>query len=224
MADIKINDNLYAQAKQIYDHWFLQMDFPNTEGKPYKTSGGAMHTPLKSNRTIPDSWQMGHMSDLFTICNGKDHSKLLPGSNPVYGSGGIMRYVEGSLYSGESVLIPRKGTLNNIIYVNDTFWTVDTMFFTKMKAPNTAIYAYFTAKLYDYDKLNMGTGVPSMTSSLINSLSAVIPDQKTLDLFNGLVKPLFNGIKSNNVENSNLYSLRNWLLPMLMSSQATIAD
>ncbi len=183
-----------------------------------------MYTPEKSQRKIPVNWKLGHMSDLFIICNGKDHSKLLPGTNPVYGSGGIMRYAEGSLYSGESVLIPRKGTLNNITYVNDTFWTVDTMFFTKMKSPNTAIYAYFTAKLYDYNMLNMGTGVPSMTTSLVYSLSALIPDKKTLDRFNSIAKPLFDGIKRNNIENSNLYSLRKWLLPILMSGQATIAD
>ncbi|MCR5214472.1 MAG: restriction endonuclease subunit S [Eubacterium sp.] len=183
-----------------------------------------MYTPAKSKRPIPVNWHIGNMSDLFTICNGKDHSKLLTGPNPVYGSGGVMRYVDGSLYSGESVLIPRKGTLNNIIYVNNTFWTVDTMFFTKMKAPNSAIYTYFTVKLYDYNKLNMGTGVPSMTASLVYSLSAVIPDQKILDQFNNLVKPLFDGIKRNNVENSKLCSLRNWLLPLLMSGQAALAD
>ena len=208
----------------LYEHWFLQFDYPNENGKPYKSSGGKMYTPPKSKRSIPIRWRIGNMSDLFTICNGKDHSNLASGSHPVYGSGGIMRYVNDYLYSGESVLIPRKGTLNNIIYVNDTFWTVDTMFFTKMKAPNTAIYSYFAARMYDYNKLNMGTGVPSMTSSVIYSLGVVIPETHILNKFNASVKPLFDTIKHNTDENDNLKGIRNWLLPMLMSGQATIAD
>ena len=68
------------------------------------------------------------MSDLITVKYGKDHKKLSDGCYPVYGSGGIMRYVERPLYDKESVLIPRKGTLNNVISVTQPFWSVDTMF------------------------------------------------------------------------------------------------
>ena len=68
----------------------------------------------------PD-WKQGHLSDLITVKYGKDHKKLADGYYPVYGSGGIMRYVERPLYDKESVLIPRKGTLNNVMYVNQPF-------------------------------------------------------------------------------------------------------
>ena len=60
---------------------------------------------------------------MMEIGNGKDHKELNDGNIPVYGSGGVMRKVDASIYDGESVLIPRKGTLNNIIYVNGAFWT-----------------------------------------------------------------------------------------------------
>ena len=76
------------------------------------------------------------LSDVLDVCYGKDHKKLSNGDIPCYGSGGIMRRVNESLYSGESVLIPRKGTLNNVLYVNESFWTVDTMFYTHMTRPN----------------------------------------------------------------------------------------
>ena len=65
------------------------------------------------------SWKTGKLSDIVTVRYGKDHKKLADGIYPVYGSGGIMRYVERPLYNKESVLIPRKGTLNNVIYVNN---------------------------------------------------------------------------------------------------------
>ena len=76
------------------------------------------------------SWHEGTLEELAEVKYGKDHKKLADGPYPVYGSGGFMRSAEKSLFSGESVLIPRKGSLNNVMYVNEAFWTVDTMFFT----------------------------------------------------------------------------------------------
>lgn len=75
-----------------------------------------------------DDWKEGTLGDLINIKYGKDHKKLLDGNIPLYGSGGIMRYVEKELYDKESVLIPRKGTLSNGTYINERFWSVDTMF------------------------------------------------------------------------------------------------
>ena len=91
----QINKNLLEQAQAIYSDMFIANTNP--------------------------AWQNGHLSDLITVRYGKDHKKLADGSIPVYGSGGIMRYVERPLYDKESVLIPRKGTLNNVIYVNEPF-------------------------------------------------------------------------------------------------------
>lgn len=78
-------------------------------------------------------WKQGRLADLITVKYGKDHKKLADGCFPVYGSGGIMRYVEKPLYEKESVLIPRKGSLNNVMYVNQPFWSVDTLFYTEMR-------------------------------------------------------------------------------------------
>lgn len=128
-----INQNLEAMAKQLYDYWFVQFDFPNEEGKPYKSSGGAMVWNEKLKREIPIGWDNCTLKDFLTIKNGRDHKYLSEGLYPVYGSGGEMRRVNEYLYKGESVLMPRKGTLNNIMYVDESFWTVDTMFYSEMK-------------------------------------------------------------------------------------------
>ena len=136
----KINDNLEAMAKQLYDYWFVQFDFPNEEGKPYKSSGGVMVWNEKLKREIPQGWDFCVLEDLLTIRNGRDHKHLADGIYPVYGSGGEMRKVSEYLYDGESVLMPRKGSLNNIMYVNEAFWTVDTMFYSEMKLSNCAKY------------------------------------------------------------------------------------
>ena len=174
----KINKELESMAKTIYDYWFLQFEFPNENGKPYKSSGGKMVWSEELKREIPEGWEAGFFSNLIEIGNGKDHKNLRNGKIPVYGSGGVMRMVDTYIYNGESVLIPRKGTLNNILYVNGAFWTVDTMFYSKMKKKHSALYNYYSAKLFNFEKLNTGTGVPSMTSSIIYNLKIVIPPDK----------------------------------------------
>ena len=98
----KINTNLEQQAQALFKSWFV--DFEPFGGK------------------MPDGWKVGRLSELISVKYGKDHKKLNDGNYPVYGSGGIMRYVEKFLYDKESVLIPRKGTLNNVFYINEPFW------------------------------------------------------------------------------------------------------
>lgn len=170
-------------------------------------------------REIPEEWKLGIFSDLVEIGNGKDHQELKDGNIPVYGSGGVMRTVDTSIYNGESVLIPRKGTLNNVIYINRDFWTVDTMFYTKMKTVHSAIFVYYSIKLYDFEKLNTGTGVPSMTSSIIYNLKVVIPSNDILKCFDDYVQTFYRQIEKNSIENQELVSLRDFLLPLLINGQ-----
>ena len=104
------------------------------------------------------------LSELVEIKNGRDHKLLCDGSNPVFGSGGVMRYVSEYLYDKPSVLLPRKGTLDNIQYCDIPFWTVDTLYYTEI---NTKLvnpyYLYRYLRLLDLSKLDTGTAVPSMT-------------------------------------------------------------
>ena len=220
----KVLQNLEAMSKIIYDYWFLQFEFPNEDGKPYKSSGGKMVWNEELKREIPEGWRKASFSDMMEIGNGKDHTELNDGNIPVYGSGGVMRKVDASIYDGESVLIPRKGTLNNIIYVNGAFWTVDTMFYTKMKKAHSAIFVYYSAKLYDFEKLNTGTGVPSMTSTIIYNLKVVMPPEEILERFDNYVQAFYLQIQKNKIENEELSSLRNFLLPLLMNGQVGFKD
>ncbi|WP_413527619.1 restriction endonuclease subunit S [Marinilactibacillus psychrotolerans] len=164
------------------------------------------------------------LSDIMTVSYGKDHKNLEEGIIPCYGSGGIMRYVNKSLYRGESVLIPRKGSLQNVLYINENFWTLDTMFFTKMKIPNLAKYAYFYVKSLDLVNMNVGSAVPSMTTAVLNSLEMPLPTSEQLVEFEEKVRALFMKIDLNNQENKNLFTIRATLLPQLMSREVSIVD
>ena len=218
----QINQELEAMAKTPYDYWFVQFDFPDQNGKPYKSSGGKMvyHPELK--REIPEGWGVEKLKYFLTIKNGKDHKHLQDGKFAVYGSGGIMRTVADYLYSGESILFPRKGTLNNVMYVNKKFWTVDTMFYSEVNKNNSALYVFYSVKDIDFNKLNTGTGVPSMTSSILYDLNIIVPEENILEKFNTIVKQNYETIKLNNIQNQELTQLRDWLLPMLMNGQVKV--
>ena len=218
----QINQELEAMAKTLYDYWFVQFDFPDQNGKPYKSLGGKMvyHPELK--REIPEGWGVEKLKYFLTIKNGRDHKHLQDGKFAIYGSGGIMRTVADYLYSGESILFPRKGTLNNVMYVNEEFWTVDTMFYSEVNKNNSALYVFYSVKDIDFNKLNTGTGVPSMTSSILYDLNIIVPEENILEKFNTIVKQNYETIKLNNIQNQELNQLRDWLLPMLMNGQIKV--
>ena len=193
----ELNDNLELQAQAIYSYMFIENADP--------------------------AWVQGHLSDLITVKYGKDHKKLADGSYPVYGSGGIMRYVERPLYDKESVLIPRKGTLNNVMYVNQPFWSVDTMFYTEMRLPNVAKFVYHFVKAKNLASMNAGSAVPSMTTDILNAMEVVIPSTSALAEFESLVDPMYRAMQENNIQSSKLSELRDALLPRLMSGEIDVS-
>ena len=194
----KINKNLEQQAQAIYQQMFIENQNPN--------------------------WKEGKLSDLVAVKYGKDHKKLDGGCYPVYGSGGIMRYVEKPLYTGESVLIPRKGTLNNVMYVNGAFWSVDTMFYTEMLRPNIAKFVYHFVKGKDLASLNAGSAVPSMTTNILNAMPLYVPDDETLSIFEETVTPMYSQMQENEKQSANLANIRDTLLPRLMSGELEVSD
>ncbi|WP_171938140.1 restriction endonuclease subunit S [Escherichia coli] len=135
------------------------------------------------------------LSDLARIRNGKDHKSLSEGEFPVYGSGGIMRYVDTYAYNKPSVLIPRKGSLGNLFFVNVPFWTVDTIFYTEIdEAQIRPKYLYYFLSTVGLGEMNQAGGVPSQTQSVLNKLKIPIPcpgnPQKSLAIQSEIVRIL----------------------------------
>ena len=198
MGVFRLNKNLTNQAQAIYQQHFV------TEAN--------------------SDWPLGHLSDLINVKYGKDHKKLADGTCPVYGSGGIMRYVEHPLYEKESVLIPRKGTLNNVMYVNQPFWSVDTMFYTEMKQANVAKFVYHYVKSKDLASMNAGSAVPSMTTAILNAMELRIPSNEALFQFENSVAPMYEMIMKNEGQSRKLAELRDALLPKLMSGEIDVSN
>ena len=208
-----INENLAQQAQALFKSWFVDFE-PFQDGKFVNSELGM----------IPERWKAGNLEELVEVKYGKDHKKLASGTIPVYGSGGIMRYVDQYLYNEESVLIPRKGSLNNVMYVNHPFWTVDTMFYTHMKIEGIAKFIYLLISPKDLLSMNSGSAVPSMTVDILNKIAVIIPPTTILQQFESIVKPLFTMAESLQKENYRLAHLRDTLLPKLMSGELKIND
>lgn len=116
------------------------------------------------------------LSDVCTVKYGKDHKRIADGRIPVYGSGGIMRYIDTALYDKKSVLIPRKGTLDNLFFVNEPFWTVDTLFYTEIDETKVIPeYLYYFLKTRNLAGMNVGTAVPSLTVAVLNEIKIDVP-------------------------------------------------
>ena len=197
-------------AQRLYKEWFVDLNFPG-------------HENTKIVDGVPEGWSRGLLKELISVNYGKDHKKAPDDGNiPVYGSGGLMRKCNKSLFSGEAVLIPRKGSLNNIMYVDETFWTVDTMFYATMKQPHTAVFGYFFVKAFDMYSMNIGAAVPSMTTKILDAMDVVIPDKETLEKFDKLTKTYFNKIKTLQGQNERLKIARDLLLPKLMSGEVEV--
>ena len=152
-----------------------------------------------------EEWKEYKLGDVLTIKYGKDHKQLADGDIPIYGSGGIMRYGERSLYDGPSILIPRKGSLNNVIYANKPFWTVDTMFWSVINdSIANPLFVYYSICKKDFASLNVGSAVPSLTVPVIEDIDILLPPKATQDKVASVLKSLDDKIEVNRRINDNL--------------------
>ena len=195
---------LEEAAQRLYKEWFVDLRFPG-------------HENVKIVDGVPEGWSYIAITDLLEIKYGKDHKGLADGDIPAYGSGGIMRRVNQALYSGESVLIPRKGSLNNIMLVRGDFWTIDTMFFSVPKRKNITKYVYLFLSNVDMYAMNIGAAVPSMTVKILDGIKLLCPSDEILERFENVAEPYFSMVNTLQSKNASLTVARDLLLPKLMN-------
>ena len=200
---------LQTAASELYKEWFVRFRFPG-----YQTT--------KFENGIPEEWKVEKLTKLVEVKYGKDHSKLDVGNIPVYGSGGIMRYCNKALYDKETVLIPRKGSLNNIMYANKPLWTVDTMFYSVMLRKNIVKYLYYVLSKIDMESFNAGAALPSMTTEILSHFKIIVPDNEILESFDKKIALIFTQIDNLQQQITNLTQQRDLLLPRLMSGKINI--
>jgi len=134
---------------------------------------------------IPVDWEAVELSQCLKVRHGKDQKqvKSLNGSYPILGTGGILGYTNSFLYDSESVLIGRKGTIDNPFFMDTPFWTVDTLFYTEIKKSYSPKFLFYKFQLIDWYSYNEASGVPSLNAKTIENIkisSPLLPEQQAI--------------------------------------------
>jgi restriction endonuclease, S subunit len=127
------------------------------------------------NELCPDGVDYKPLKELLRIRNGRDYKLLSSGTVPVYGSGGVMTHVSEAIGFGPTVLIPRKGSLDNVFFVEGPFWTVDTIFYTEIGPEVEPKYLYYNLKRMRLSQMNEAAGVPSMNQKKLGQIRIPVP-------------------------------------------------
>ena len=242
----QINDNLEAMAKQLYDYWFVQFDFPNEEGRPYKSSGGAMVWNDKLKREIPKGWTSAKIKDAAHTYSGgtptSTNSKYYDGGNiPWINSGELnnpiitstTNYIteEGlnnssaKLYPQDTVLVALYGATAGKVSLL-SFEACSNQAVCGVIPQNkimTTYIRYYLSSLYEhFITLSSGSARDNISQDTIKNTILPIPQEKILKEYSDSVVPIISKIIANQKEIENLTKQRDELLPLLMNGQATV--
>jgi type I restriction enzyme S subunit len=135
---------------------------------------GQLRFKDENGKTYPD-WEEKRLGEVLTIGSGRDHKHLEFGDIPVFGTGGYMRSVNKKLYSGETVFIGRKGTIDKPFYFDGDFWTVDTLFYTHKFKNVLPKFIYAIFQQVNWKLHNEASGVPSLSKSTIEKIKFDFP-------------------------------------------------
>lgn len=220
----KINAELESLAKTIYDYWFLQFEFPNEDGKPYKSSGGKMVWNKELKREIPEGWAVKKLNSIANLYQ----PEILPsnlmkedGKYFVYGANGIVgRYNKFNHEQPEIAICCRGASCGNYLMTLPKSWiTGNSMVVTPKDSSVTKEYLYHSLRYIDIKRYVTGSAQPQITRSNLDGIKVVIPPFKSLEHFSNKAEKIRNELIKNINENNELSSLRDFLLPMLMNGQ-----
>ena len=241
----QINDNLEAMAKQLYDYWFVQFDFPNEEDKPYKSSGGVMVWNEKLKREIPKGWYADNICKIANILSGGTPSKSVDdywdnGTIPFFGptdcNGSVfqiktvdhitqngLEHCASSLFEEGIVIITARGSIGKLVIVGTPMAMNQSCYALQSKEGEYEYLYFLTTQLIDCLKAKgSGSVFKSIIASDIEHSTLCVATENVVSDFCKKVKPLFEKLKTNTIEIAELTKQRDELLPLLMNGQATV--
>ena len=238
-----INQNLEAMAKQLYDYWFVQFDFPDENGRPYKSSGGEMVWNEKLKREIPKGWDIKTMGNCTTILLGgtpdtNDSSLWGDGYNWL-NSGEVAEFpilssekyiTQKGLEKSSTVLAPKGSvTLSITRHLRPSILCIDACINQSVVAileneilTNEYIYPLINREIPRLMSLRTGAQQPHINKEIVESINVVIPPQRILYAYIKKSKSLYKSIFINAQEIADLAKQRDELLPLLMNGQVSV--
>lgn len=219
-----MNETLEEMAQALFKRWFVDFEFPNEKGQPYKSSGGEM---VESELgMIPKGWSVKGLGELINISSGKRPSKKSSEKDkeyryPLIGASSIMGYVLEPLCEDKILVIGRVGTHGVVQRFCGPVWPSDNTLVIR-----TVYYEFINQILQriDYSAINRGSTQPLITQTDIKNTKIIVPDKNLLKVYEEKCESLFNMIEHNEIEKVYLGSLRDTLLPKLMSGEIRVSD
>ncbi len=222
-----INQNLEAMAKQLYDYWFVQFDFPDEDGKPYKSSGGKLVWNEKLKREIPDGWEatiLGKFCEMYQPATLGTNELSTSGKYRVYGANGIIGYYDEYNHSDSEIAMACRG--NSCGVLNRTMpysWITGNAMVIKLRDKTISNEYLRQALLYvNISGAITGSGQPQLTRENLNNIKIMLPDIEVIRQFSNAILSVVNKILQNIEETDNLTKQRDELLPLLMNGQVSV--
>lgn len=240
-----INQNLEAMAKQLYDYWFVQFDFPNEESKPYKSSGGKMVWNDKLKREIPEKWYSDNICLIADILSGGTPSKqineywdcgYIPFFGPTDYDGSMfqlytadkitesgLKHCSSSLFEENTVIITARGSIGKLVIVGTPMAMNQSCYALRAKTREYEYLYFLTIQLIENLKAKgSGSVFKSIIASDIENTMLCIANEKIISLYCDKVSPMMKQIKKNTQEIILLTKQRDELLPLLMNGQVSV--
>ena len=230
----QINDNLEAMAKQLYDYWFVQFDFPNEEGKPYKSSGGAMVWNEKLKREIPQEWSNCKLKEFINLfdskrvpLSSKDRGER-QGVYPYYGATGIMDYVNDYIFDGDYILLAEDGSTSDakglpiVQYIWGKNWVNNHAHIILPKNERYMMFTYQMLRSIPAKQIETGSIQKKISQENLCGYKMALPNSDLLEKYENVVSPLWEKRKRCIEEINTLTKQRDELLPLLMNGQASV--
>jgi type I restriction enzyme S subunit len=229
----KINKNLEELAQTLYKRWFVEFEFPNEEGEPYKTSGGEM---VESELgLIPKGWEVGVLNDIIILHDNKRvplskaEREKRPGIYPYYGAASLMDYVDSYLFEGEYILLGEDGTVEDdngypiLQYVYGKFWVNNHAHVIEGKNGFDVNSIYVLLKSTNIKSIVTGAVQKKINQGNLKSIKVVIPAKSLLTKYNQIIKENFELKINNEIEIQKLSRTRDTLLPKLMNGEIEVS-
>ena len=224
----QINARLEEMAKTLYDYWFVQFDFPDANGKPYKSSGGDMVFDETLKREIPKGWEvksLGEIADLYQPATLSEKELNKNGQFLVYGANGIIGKYNKFNHENPVVAVACRGNSCGAINITQPkSWITGNAMVVNPKNKNMCIdFIKNTLLVNNLDKVVSGSAQPQITRTNFAPLKVITPNESLLKLYSDIINPMFNKRINRIQQNAKLTQLRDFLLPMLMNGQVSVA-
>ena len=240
----RINAELESMAKILYDYWFVQFDFPDSRGKPYKSSGGHMTYNDVLKREIPNLWKNSNILAIADVLGGGTPTKknaefwggTIPYFTPTDAGGSIFKfsttdYITDSgligsstkLFDRYTIFITARGSVGKLVITGVEMAMNQSCYALRSKKDISHVFLFFLAKelIHHLQVKSSGSVFDSIVSNDIELTELAIPPIDLIQQFSAITEPLFEKVSINTKENERLAELRDWLLPMLMNGQVT---